>query len=143
MTTMTAQSSSEIDAANPSPELPAARGPDTSPKSPPSRGPATRSYTRPRFGDCSRTRFEARVAFGSPDEEEIATSTREFHLLEITSVLPDDPLGVDERAASRQLGELCVHVKTAPAVVATTPGPAETLQRDWRKAARFYAIFGI
>jgi hypothetical protein len=28
-------------------------------------------------------------------------------------------------------------------VVATTPGLAETLQRDWRKAAQFYAHHGI
>jgi hypothetical protein len=28
-------------------------------------------------------------------------------------------------------------------VVATNPGLAETLQRDWQKAARFYAKFGI
>jgi hypothetical protein len=34
-------------------------------------------------------------------------------------------------------------VKAARAVVATTPGLAETLRRDWRKAARFYARFGI
>jgi len=29
------------------------------------------------------------------------------------------------------------------AVVARTPGPAETLQRDWWRAARFYGRFGI
>jgi hypothetical protein len=28
-------------------------------------------------------------------------------------------------------------------VVASTPGLAETLQRHWRKAVRFYARFGV
>jgi hypothetical protein len=34
-------------------------------------------------------------------------------------------------------------VKTARVIVATTPGLAETLQRDWQKAARFYARIGV
>jgi hypothetical protein len=34
-------------------------------------------------------------------------------------------------------------VKAARAVLSTTPGLAETIVRDWRKAARFYARFGI
>jgi hypothetical protein len=34
-------------------------------------------------------------------------------------------------------------LKAARAVVATTPGLAETLARDWQRAARFYARFGI
>jgi hypothetical protein len=34
-------------------------------------------------------------------------------------------------------------VKAARAVVATTPGLADILQRDWMRAARFYARFGI
>jgi hypothetical protein len=34
-------------------------------------------------------------------------------------------------------------VKAARAVAATAPVLAETLQRDWRKAARFYARFGV
>ena len=34
-------------------------------------------------------------------------------------------------------------MKAARAVVATTPGLAETLTRDWRKAALFYARFEI
>ncbi len=34
-------------------------------------------------------------------------------------------------------------VKAARAAVGATPGLAETLARDWRKAARFYALFGI
>ncbi len=34
-------------------------------------------------------------------------------------------------------------VKAARALVATTPGLAIILARDWQKAARFYAGFGI
>jgi hypothetical protein len=34
-------------------------------------------------------------------------------------------------------------VDATRAVVATTPGLAETLSREWRKTARFYARFGI
>ena len=34
-------------------------------------------------------------------------------------------------------------MKAARADVATTRGLAEALARDWRKAARFYALFGI
>jgi hypothetical protein len=34
-------------------------------------------------------------------------------------------------------------VRAARAVVSTTPGLAETLQGDWRKAARFYAAFAM
>jgi hypothetical protein len=34
-------------------------------------------------------------------------------------------------------------VKAARAMVATMPGLTETLQRDWQKAARFYARFDI
>jgi len=99
----------------------------------------------------ARTRFESRVAFGGPDEDEdedaeddfIATPTRRFSLLEITSGLPDDSRETDERLAERRLRELRGRVKAARALVATTPGLAETLQRDWQKAARFYARFGI
>jgi hypothetical protein len=36
-----------------------------------------------------------------------------------------------------------LRVKRARALVATTPGLAEILASDWRKAARFYAGFGI
>ncbi|MGA8536866.1 MAG: hypothetical protein WB789_05680, partial [Thermoplasmata archaeon] len=38
---------------------------------------------------------------------------------------------------------LRARVKSARALVATTPGMAEALARDWRKAAWFYARFGI
>jgi hypothetical protein len=34
-------------------------------------------------------------------------------------------------------------VKAARAAVSTTPGLAEHLSRDWQRAARFYARFGI
>ncbi len=53
----------------------------------------------------SRIGVEGRVAFGDPDEGEdaegefIATPTRQFSLLEITSGLPDDSREADERAA--------------------------------------------
>ncbi len=91
--------------------------------------------------------FCRRVAFGGPDEdedaEETATPTRQFSLLEITSGLPDDSREVDERAAERRLRDLRGRVKAARAVVSRTPGLAETLARDWQKAARFYARFGI
>ncbi len=75
--------------------------------------------------------------------EEFATPTRRFSLLEITSGLPDDSREADERAAERRVRDLRGRVKAARAVVATTPGLAETLARDWQKAARFYARFGI
>jgi len=145
MTAMSAQSASNE--ANPFPDLPAIRGPDAGPQPPRPTGPATRRFPSPRFGDYSRTRFESRVAFGGPDEgedvEEIATATRQFSLLEITSGLPDDSREEDERTASRLLREIRACVKAARAMVATTPGLAETLARDWQKAARFYARFGI
>jgi len=98
---------------------------------------------RPRDG--SRTHFESRIAFPGSDEEadEVATPTRRFSPLEITSGLPDDSREADERASARGLRELRARVKATRAVVATTPGLAETLQRDWRRAARFYARFEI
>ena len=126
MTAMSAQSASTD--TNPFPDLPAIRGTHASPKSLRPRGPAPRSYPRPRFGDFSRTRFESRVAFGGPDENEarprrmVATPTRQFSLLEITSGLPDDSREADERAAERTLRDLRGRVKAARAVIATTPG---------------------
>jgi hypothetical protein len=92
MTAMSAQSAS--DAANPFPDLSATCGSDASPQPARPRGPTPRPFPSPRFGDYSRTRFESRVAFGGPDDnedaEESATATRQFSLLEITSGLPDD-----------------------------------------------------
>jgi hypothetical protein len=68
---------------------------------------------------------------------------RQFSLLEIMSGLPDDSREVDERAAERRPRELRGRVKHARAVVASTPGLAETLQSNWQKAAWFYARFEI
>ena len=136
MTAMSAQRAAETPSiANPFPDVPAALPRDTT----------SRWRPRPRVGDYSRTRFESRVVFRDPDEdvEEIATPTRRFSLLEITSGLPDDSREADELAATRHLRDLRARVKAARAVVATTPGLAETLKRDLTKAARFYASFGI
>jgi hypothetical protein len=44
-----------------------------------------------------------------------------------------------EERRGHLLRELRARVKAAWAVVATTPGLAETLARGWRRAARFYA----
>jgi hypothetical protein len=146
MTAMSAQRASETPSiANPFSELPAIRDGDASPPSASPRDPTSRWCPRARFGDYSRTRFESRVAFAGPDEdaEEIATPTRQFSLLEITSGLPDDSREEDERASERRLRDARARVKVARAVVARTPGLACTLQRDWRRAARFYARFGI
>ncbi len=104
-----------------------------------------RGPVRPRIPrDGSRTRAEARVAFpeAGPDEED-GIDSRRFSLLEITSGLPDDSREADERAAARQLRDVGARVNAARAMVATTPSMAETLARDWRKAAWFYARFGI
>jgi hypothetical protein len=77
------------------------------------------------------------------DAAEIATPTRRFSVFEITSGLPDDNREEDERGTERQVRDLRGRVKRARAVVATTPGLAEILQRDWQKAARFYVRFGF
>ena len=152
MTAISAASATESDSpetANPFPDLAAINGPDASPQLPHPRGPAPRSYPRPRFGDYSRTRFESRVAFGGPDEDEdaedefIAASTRKFSVWEIMSGLPDDSREEDERAAERRLRDLRGRVKAARALVSATPGLADTLRGDWQKAVRFYARFGI
>ena len=94
-----------------------------------------------------RTSFVSRVAFGGPDvgedAAEIATPTRRFSLLEITSGLPDDSREEGERAAERRLRDLHGRAKTARAVIARPPEPAEVLASDRRKEARFYARLGI
>ncbi|NNN17439.1 MAG: hypothetical protein HKL79_03655 [Thermoplasmata archaeon] len=77
------------------------------------------------------------------DGEEIATLTRRFGLMEITSGLPDDSREADEREAERRLRELRGRVKAARALIASIPGLTETLARDWRKAAMFYARLGV
>jgi hypothetical protein len=98
-----------------------------------------------RLHDGSRTCAEARVAYrdGGEDADEFPTASRRFSVFEITSGLPDDSREADERQAELQLRELRGRVRLARAVVATTPGLTETLARDWRKAARFYARFKI
>ncbi|MGA3023025.1 MAG: hypothetical protein ABSE66_09570 [Thermoplasmata archaeon] len=148
MTATSALGATESDShetANPFPDLPAIRGPDASPQPLRPRGPAPRSVPRPRFGDYSRTRFESRVAFGGPDEDagEVATPTRQFSLIEITSGLPDDSREADERAAERRLRELRGRVKAARATISAAPGAEHVLRRDWVKAAHLYARFGI
>lgn len=65
------------------------------------------------------------------------------HLQGITSGLPDDSHEADEREEARRLRAVRARVKVARAVVSTTPGLAEALAYDWRKAARFYGRFGI
>jgi hypothetical protein len=103
-----------------------------------------RGPVRPRVShDGSRTRAEARVAFPETGQDEDGVDSRRFSLLEITSGLPDDSREADERAAARQLRDVRARVKAARAMVATTPGMAETLARDWRRAAWFYGRFGI
>jgi hypothetical protein len=49
----------------------------------------------------------------------------------------------DERRKARHLRELSGRAKSARAMVSTTLGLTETLARDWKKVARFYARFGI
>jgi len=138
---MTATSAQSAFNANPFPDLPAIRGPEASPQEACPAVPIVQRFPSPRFGDYSRTRFESRVAFGGPEEdsEEVTTPTRQFSLLEITSGLPDDSREEDERAAARALREVRARVKAARVTVSTTPELAETLARDWQKAARFYA----
>jgi hypothetical protein len=100
----------------------------------------------PRVGDYSRTRFfESRVAFDgqAEDTEKIATPTRRFSLLEITNVLPHDPWKADERTEAQRLRDVRARVKAAQATVTTTPGLAQTIHRDCRRAAGFYARLNI
>jgi hypothetical protein len=105
---------------------------------------ASRPANHPRTPhDGTRTHAEARVALPNAEQEEDGVRSRGFSLQEITSGLPDDSREADERAAERGLREVRFRVKVARAVVATTRGMAEMLARDWRKASRFYARFGI
>ncbi len=101
----------------------------------PTRDPAGRPH------DGSRTRVEARTVYRA-DEEDGAANSR-FSERDITSGLPDDSREEDEREEARRLRELRARVKAVRVAVSTTPGLAETLAHDWRKAARFYARFGI
>ncbi len=94
----------------------------------------------PRPHDSSRTHAEARTIY-RVDEEDGAHSR--FPEWDVTSGLPDDSCEEDERAEARRIRDLRGRVKAARAVVSATPGLAETLFRDWQKAARFYGRFGI
>jgi hypothetical protein len=124
--------------AAPKPAPPARPAPGPDPNAVPTRDPARRPH------DGSRTRVEARVAIPPVEEEdEIATPTRQFTVMEITCGLPDDSREEDERQEERRLRDLRGRVKAARAIVSTTPGLAEMLERDWRKAARSYARYGI
>jgi hypothetical protein len=94
----------------------------------------------PRPHDSSRTRVEARTVYR--DDEDGAAPSR-FTERDITSGLPDDSREEDERQEERRLHELRARVKAVRAVVASRPGLAEILRREWRRAAQFYAKFGI
>lgn len=98
-----------------------------------------------RFGDHSRTRVESRVVYRGPDEDaqEIATLTRTFSRLDITSGLQDDSREADERARERRLDDLRGRVKAARAAITAVPGGKDTLAGDWRKATVFYSSWGV
>lgn len=77
------------------------------------------------------------------DAKERATPTRMFSWRDVTSGLPDDSREGDERQEALQLKNLRGRMKRARAIAACTPGLVEVLASDWKKAARFYARFGI
>jgi hypothetical protein len=105
--------------------------------------PAGSSHPRS-FVPGFRTRAETRVGYRDVNEDpDFGCDSRRFTLLEVTRGLPDDSREEDERAKDRRLRELRIRVKKARAVVASTPGLDEILTKDWQKAARFYALFGI
>ena len=93
----------------------------------------------------SRSQVEVRAAFPEPGEEpeEIATATRESSWRDVTSGLQDDSREEDERQEERRTRDLRERVKVARAVVSRTVGLVETLASDWKKAAKFYARFGV
>jgi hypothetical protein len=98
-----------------------------------------------RLHDSSRTCAEARVAYrdGGEEADGFPTPSRRFSVFEITSGLPDDSREADEKQAELQLRELRGRVKLARAVVSETPGLAEVLRSDWRRAGGFYARYGV
>ncbi len=100
---------------------------------------------RSNMRDSSRTRAEARVVHREAGRgaEEIATPTRRFSVLDITSGLPDDSREAEERIAESRLHDLRGRVKVARKVIASTPGLSEVMASDWRRAARFYARIGV
>lgn len=91
--------------------------------------------------------MEGSREFGGPDEgedaQEVATPTRQFSLLEITSGLSDDSREADEREAELKLRDLRGRVKVARAAISAGPGAEAILRQDWMKAAHFYARFGV
>jgi hypothetical protein len=118
---------------------------DQTPPSPTRPPIALVSSRRPRVHDGSRTHLESRVAFplGSEEVEEATGYARRFTPEEITSGLRDDSREADKRAEARRACDLRGRVKAARAVVSNTPGLSETLQKNWTRAASFYARFGI
>lgn len=103
----------------------------------------TAGSSHPRsFVPGTRTHAEARTAY-SAEEMESGVAHSRFSEWDITSDLPNDSWEAEEQAAERRLRELRGCVKAARALVVTTPGLADVLQRDWQKAARFYARFEI
>jgi len=120
------------------PTIEAFAAPDGAPKPPVS--PAR----PPRPHDGSKTRAEARVAFPDADpNDEDAPVSRRFTLLDITSGLPDDSRETAEKEVERRLRDLRGRVKAARAIVSSTPGLAEVIASNWRRAARFYTRNGI
>jgi len=111
--------------------------------------PDTYAYREPDVTSPRRcsltTRFESWVRFCHKDDdaEEIATPTRRFSLLEITSGLPDDSREADERAAEQRLRDLRGRVKAARATISAIPSVEAVLRHDWIRAARFSTRFGI
>ena len=101
--------------------------------------------SRPGHRPANSAHLESPLAFPGPDEdaEEIATLTRRFTLAEITSGLPGDSREADERDETRRLRDLRGRVRAARAAISTAPGGEEVLLRDWQKAARFSARFGV
>jgi hypothetical protein len=122
------------------PTIEAFEAPTSAPEPP--AGPRTSVRARPPH-DGSRTRAEARIAFPDAAEDADETESRRFSPRETTSGLPDDSREADERLSKRRLRDLRGRVKAARALVANTPGLAEIVASDWRKAARFYARFGV
>ncbi len=61
----------------------------------------------------------------------------------MASGLPDDSRDADERQAEARLRDLRGRVKRARAVIAATPGLADVLATDPRRAVILYARWGI
>ena len=94
-----------------------------------------------RLHDGSRVRAEARTVYHADEADGVARSR--FSERDLTSGLSDGFRDEDERPTEWMIHDIRGRVKAARPVVSTTPGPAEILAFDWRKAARFYARFGV